>query len=97
MTADLVKGKGFRGALRYNLSKMEKQTATLLDTSFVRMNEQAIMKEISMVRMLRPNLQKYFYHTSLNFPPEENLPDDKMLLIAKEYLETMGFDHTWFK
>jgi hypothetical protein len=92
MTADLVKGKGFRGALRYNLQKMEKLNATLLDTSFVRMNEHDVMKEIAMVRMQRPNLQKYFYHTSLNFPPEENLPDDKMLKIAKEYLESMGFD-----
>jgi hypothetical protein len=92
MTADLVKGKGFRGALRYNLQKMEQLNATLLDSSFVRMNEQDVMKEIAMVRMLRPNLQKYFYHTSLNFPPDENLHDDKMLKIAKEYLESMGFD-----
>jgi hypothetical protein len=92
MTADLVKGKGFRGALRYNLQKLDKLNATLLDTSFVRMNEHDVMKEIAMVRMQRPNLQKYFYHTSLNFPPDENLPDDKMLKIAKEYLECMGFD-----
>jgi len=92
MTADLVKGKGFRGALRYNLQKMEQLNATLLDTSFVRMNEHDVMKEVAMVRMQRPNLQKYFYHTSLNFPPEENLPDDKMLSIAKEYLEAMGFE-----
>ncbi len=92
MTADLVKGKGFRGALRYNLQKLERQQATVLDSSFVRMNEHDVLKEVSMVRMLRPNLQKYFYHTSLNFPPEENLADDKILSIAKEYLEEMGFD-----
>ena len=57
MTADLVKGKGFRGALCYNLSKMEKQVAALLDSSFLRMNENDVMKEVAMVRMLRPNLQ----------------------------------------
>jgi hypothetical protein len=92
MTADLVKGKGFRGALRYNLQKMEKQQAIVLDTTFARINEQAILKEISMVRMLRPNLQKYFYHTSLNFPPDENLADEKIKKIAREYLQSMGFD-----
>jgi hypothetical protein len=92
MTADLVKGKGFRGALSYNLAKVEKQQATVLETSFVHLNEHDIMKEIALVRMLRPNLQKYFYHTSLNFPIDENLPDNQMLQIAKEYLESMGFD-----
>lgn len=92
MTADLVKGKGFRGALRYNLQKIEQLNASLLDSSFVRMNEQDVMKEVAMVRMLRPNLQKYFYHTSLNFPPEEDLSDAMMVKIAHEYLEGMGFN-----
>ena len=96
MTADLVKGKGFRGALSYNLKKVEQHQATVLDSTFARMNEHDIMKEVAMVRMLRPNLQKYFYHTSLNFPTDENLPDKQMLQIAKEYLESMGFDQHQF-
>ncbi|WP_345954041.1 relaxase/mobilization nuclease domain-containing protein [Mucilaginibacter sp. PAMB04168] len=92
MTADLVKGKGFKGALRYNLQKVEKQQATVLDSTFVSLKEQQIMQEVAMVKALRPNLQKYFYHTSLNFPPEENLADEKLKAIAMEYLEAMGFD-----
>jgi hypothetical protein len=50
------------------------------------------MSEVALVKSLRPNLQKYFYHTSLNFPPAEDLPDVKMLAIAGEYLEAMGFN-----
>ncbi|MCD8739705.1 relaxase/mobilization nuclease domain-containing protein [Mucilaginibacter roseus] len=92
MTADQVKGKGFRGALRYNLQKVEHGKAKVLDMTFTSGKEDPIMREVALVRMLRPNLQKYFYHTSLNFPPNENLGDEQMNLIANEYLTNMGFD-----
>jgi hypothetical protein len=91
MTADQVKGKSFRGALRYNLEKVENKVAEVLDMSFSKLSENRIMKEVRMVRMQRPNLQKYFYHTSLNFPVHENLSNDAMLKIAHEYLEQNGF------
>jgi Relaxase/Mobilisation nuclease domain len=92
MTADQVKGKGFRGALIYNLEKLEKSLAIVLDTSFSVVKEQPIMREIALVKMLRPNLSKYFYHTSINFPPKEDLADDKIKKIALEYLQGMGFE-----
>ncbi|WP_158827544.1 relaxase/mobilization nuclease domain-containing protein [Mucilaginibacter lacusdianchii] len=92
MTADQVKGKGFRGALRYNLQKVEQGKAKVLDMTFTSGKEDSIMREVALVRMLRPNLQKYFYHTSLNFPPNENLGDEQMNIIANEYLNNMGFD-----
>jgi len=92
MTADQVKGKGFRGALNYNLEKVNKGVAKWLDTSFAQHDERTIMNEVKMIRVLRPNLAKYFYHTSVNFPPHENLKDEKMVTIAKDYLEAMGFN-----
>jgi hypothetical protein len=92
MTADQVKGKGFKGALRYNLQKVEQGKAKVLDMTFTSGKEDSIMREVALVRMLRPNLQKYFYHTSLNFPPNENLGDEQMNMIANEYLNNMGFD-----
>jgi hypothetical protein len=91
MTADLVKGKSFRGALRYNLEKVRTKGAKVLDTNFSSVTENAVMKEIFLVRMLRPGLSKYFYHTSLNFPPDENLSDQKLTAIAKEFLYESGF------
>jgi hypothetical protein len=92
MTADQVKGKGFRGALNYNLEKVNKGVAKWLDTSFAQHDERTIMNEVKMIRVLRPNLAKYFYHTSVNFPPHENLKDEQMIIIAKDYLDAMGFD-----
>ncbi len=96
MTGNMIKGKGFRGALRYNLEKVEKGVAEVLSHSFVEVSEKTIMKEIQMVRMLRPNLQKYFYHTSINFPPSENLSNEKMNEIGNEYLKGVGFDQHQF-
>lgn len=96
MTADQVKGKGFRGALRYNLAKVEKGVAEILDTNFSGIGENLIMKEVAMIKALRPNLQKYFYHTSLNFPPKENLSNERMKSIAKDYLSELGFNQHQF-
>lgn len=92
MTADQVKGKGFKGALRYNLQKVEQGVAKILDMTFTSPKEDSIMREVALVKMQRPNLQKYFYHTSLNFPPNENLADEQMTIIANQYLTSMGFD-----
>lgn len=96
MTGNMIKGKGFRGALRYNLEKVDKGVAEVLSHSFVEVSEKTIMKEIQMVRMLRPNLQKYFYHTSINFPPSEDLSNERMNEIGNEYLKAAGFDQHQF-
>lgn len=87
-----MKGKSFRGALRYNLEKVEHKGAEVLDTTFAKVAETSVMREVTMVRMQRPNLQKYFYHTSLNFPPHEQLSNKQMVEIAREYLTRNGFD-----
>ncbi|MEI9918952.1 MAG: relaxase/mobilization nuclease domain-containing protein [Bacteroidota bacterium] len=96
MTANMIKGKGFGGALRYNLEKVDKGVAEILDSSFVDATQTSIMKEMQMVKMLRPNLQKHFYHTSINFPPSENLSSEKMKEIGREYLEESGFTQHQF-
>ncbi len=96
MTGNQIKGIGFRGALRYNLEKVEKGVAEILDYSFVSAHEKSIMKEVQLVRALRPNLQKFFYHTSINFPPHEDLSNEKMKAIGNDYLHLNGFDQHQF-
>ena len=68
----------------------------MLDHSFARVSEGSILKEVQLVRMQRPNLQKYFYHTSINFPPTEDLPNDLMTRIGRDYLEANGFTQHQF-
>lgn len=96
MTGNQIKGKGFKGALRYNLEKVEKKVAEVLDHNFVEVSEKRIMKEILMVRALRPNLQKFFYHTSINFPPNENISSDLMKQIGNDYMVGSGFTQHQF-
>ncbi len=91
MTGNQIKGKGFRGALRYNLEKVKKGVAEILDHSFASTSEKTILTEIQMVRIQRPNLKKFFYHTSINFPPSEDLANDKMKQIGLDYLQANGF------
>lgn len=91
MTGNQIKGKGFKGALRYNLEKVEKGVAEILDHSFTSTSEKTILTEIQMVRIQRPNLKKFFYHTSINFPPGEDLSNDKMKQIGLDYLQANGF------
>jgi len=96
MTGNQIKGKGFRGALRYNLEKVDKGVAELLDSSFAGKSENSILKEVQLIRVQKPNLQKYFYHTSINFPPEENLSSEMMKQIGHDYLQSNGFTQHQF-
>ncbi|MBA4053944.1 MAG: hypothetical protein C0490_04460 [Marivirga sp.] len=91
MTGSQVKGRSFRGALRYNQEKVAAGKAEVLDNSFVNTSERNIMKEVAMVRMQRPDLKKYFYHTSINFPKDENVSNELMVKIGRDYLEANGF------
>jgi len=92
MIANIKAGKSFRPTLLYNLQKVKNHSAERLDSSFANSDEKGILREVNMVRMLRPNLGMFFYHISLSFPPWENPNDDLMKQIAREYLEKMGFD-----
>src|SRR5258708_32188940 len=91
MTANMIKGKGLRGALRYNLDKVTKGLGEVLDQPFVEASEKTILKEVLMIKVMRPNLQKYFYHTSINFPPSEDLTNAAMIQIGQDSLRDSGF------
>jgi hypothetical protein len=97
MIASQKIGKSYMGALGYNLRKLDspdpKRRAELLATNFSSMDMQIIKREVELVRMLRPSLNRYVYHTSLNFSPEEaaELDNENLLSIAHRYMEGMGF------
>jgi hypothetical protein len=100
MIASQKIGKSFMGALNYNLKKLNhadpKQRAELLETNFTSLDKDMIRREIEMVRENRPNLNRYVYHTSLNFPKEDFLSNNKLLEIAHRYLEANGFTNNQY-
>lgn len=88
------------GALNYNLKKLyhidPKQRAELLETNFSSLDKDMIKREIAMVREQRPNLNRYVYHTSLNFHKDDVLTNDKLLEIAHRYLQANGFNNNQY-
>jgi hypothetical protein len=83
MIASQKIGKSFMGALNYNLKKLKhpdsSQRAELLDTNFTSLDKEQVRREIDLVRELRPNLNRYVYHTSLNFSKEDQLQNTALL------------------
>lgn len=90
------------GALDYNERKLnnpnKSERAELLFSNFSSPDLKIINAEVKLIRSLRPNLNRYVYHTSLNFLNEElaNLTNEKLLEIAQDYLEGMGFGNNQY-
>ncbi|SHN71605.1 relaxase/mobilization nuclease domain-containing protein [Desulfovibrio litoralis] len=89
MIAKLIKGKGFRGALEYDL---QTQKGQILETNMAGQTARELAKEFGAIRALRPNLTKAVCHVSLSISPDEKLSDEQWKSVAKSYLKHMGFE-----
>ena len=102
MIASQKIGKSFMGALNYNWKKLNHpdkcQRAELLDSNFTNLDVRQIKAEVELVKLLRPTLNRYVYHTSLNFSKDElaYLNNDKLLAIAQDYLQANGFTNNQY-
>jgi hypothetical protein len=100
MIASQKIGKSFLGALNYNLKKLyhpdQNKRAELLDSSFASTDSRMIQQELRLIRTLKPNLKRYVYHTSLNFSIEDELNNNKLLLIAHDYLKESGYTNNQY-
>ena len=85
--AKAVKGRGFRGALAYDLGKDE---GRILDTNLSGSNLRELSAEFGAIRKLRPNLERAVLHVSLSAAPGEKLSDAQWSAIARRYLEGNG-------
>jgi len=100
MIASQKIGKSFMGALNYNLKKLyhpdPEMQAELLATNFASTDPAIIKKEVEMMKSMKPNLSRYVYHTSINFPKEDRLDNDKLLAIANDYLKESGYSNNQY-
>ena len=93
MIAKAVKGKGFRGALEYDLTK---EGGQVLDTNMAGENPRELAAEFGEIRKLRPNLGKAVLHVSLSAAPGENLTDEQWREIGRRYIDGMGLEKNQF-
>ncbi len=91
MIAKAIKGKGFRGAVAYDLQKGK---SVLLDSNMSAKEKgsvSAFAKEFGAIRALRPNLTKAVCHVSISLHPDEHLSDSDWCKAAHTWLKDMGF------
>jgi len=86
--AKLIKGKGFRGAVEYDLQPGK---SVLLETNMAGETPRALASEFGAVRVMRPRLAKVVCHTSLSIHPDERLTDDQWREAAHAWMQGMGF------
>jgi len=88
MIAKLTKGRGFRGALEYDLNE---EKGRILDTNMAGRNPKELAAEFGAIRQLRPTLGKAVLHVALAAAPGEHLTDEQWANIGQRYLQGMGF------
>jgi hypothetical protein len=87
-------GKSFGGCIEYNVLKKE---AAILYADGVRIDKIAhTIADFNMQRKMNPGLGQAVGHISLSWSPEdkERLNDEKMVSIAKDYLQRMKIQDT---
>ncbi len=95
MISKVIIGKTFYGACRYVC--MDQTRAVVLETEGVRgYNYQLMAKDFEVQQSFRPSLKKSVFHGILSFYPGEKIEDQKMAVIAKEYLREMKIVDTQF-
>jgi hypothetical protein len=93
MIAKAIKGKGFRGALEYDLSKEE---GRVIDTNMNGDGARELAAEFGAIRKLRRGLSKAALHVSLSAAPGEHLTDSQWIKIGQRYLNGMGLDRNQY-
>lgn len=79
------RGKGFRGVLQYNAKNR------LIGGNVTGSNWVNLAKEFSLVKRLRPDIEKPVWHQALRLPKGEALSDALWMAVADRYMDLMGF------
>lgn len=97
MTAKIVKGTSFSGAIGYLLSKKEK--AKIVKAQGVRIEpKEMTIKCFELQAAMHPSVKKPVWHISLNFSEQDKgkLKDKKMTEIAESYMQKMDIQNTQY-
>ena len=97
MIAKISATENLGGALGYNFKKVEKEEASILLVQGLYQNKEGtyMMAEVfADMEALIPKkcrTKKMVFHCSLNPHPDEELSDETLTQIAKEYMEALGY------
>lgn len=96
MVAKITTPKSIEAALNYNEKKVQKGNAVCLHAANYlndekNMNFYQRLNGFERLNSLNDRATTKTLHVSLNFDPSEKLPENKLLQIASDYMEKIGF------
>lgn len=97
MIAKIKTGKFFKGALQYNLQKIQEGKAAPFYSRMFRQEHPTyseMLQELRDIATQCPNVSEPVFHTSLNFAPEEHLSDEILQAVVDEYMDKLGYSNT---
>ena len=97
MTAKIVKGSSFSGAVGYMMSKKEKAEVLKAEGVLIEPKELTV-KGFELQASLHPSVKKPVLHISLNFSEQDKskLTNQKMVEIAETYMQQMDIKNTQY-
>lgn len=87
-------GRSFYRACHYVCN--DPVRAEILSQKGVREDYRLMARDFKTISKLCPRCQKPVFHAVLDFHPEEKVGDDKMVEIAKKYLDALGMSNTQY-
>jgi len=82
--------------IAYHIEKIEKGVGEYLYDNFYENNIHLLYNEMVEVGEMNERVNKKYLEFSLNFVPGEVLDNEKLVDIAKEYLQRMGYENACF-
>ena len=90
MIGQVTIGKSFGGCVRYVL---EKEGAEVLGTSGVRSRDAVVAtQDFNAIRQGSPKVKNAVWHASISFAHQDELDNERMAAIARDYLKGVGLD-----
>lgn len=97
MIAKIGRGRNLFGALAYNQLKVDNENGELLlmnkmiETKDGNYTVAQLVKSFEPYLFANKNTEKMALHISLNPDPKDQVPDEKFIQIAQDYMNEMGF------
>jgi type IV secretory pathway VirD2 relaxase len=96
MVAKITHPKSVHSAIYYNEHKVKEMGAELIHAgNFLKRNDELSMIEkkqrFNDLLMFHKKVKSHTLHVSLNFPPGERLSREKLVSIAQDYMQGLGF------
>jgi hypothetical protein len=101
MVAKVISGKNIRGVLNYNENKVQQGAAQCILASRFGCQAHELtfsdkLNRFMKLTALNPKVKTNALHISLNFDASEKLTDEKLKVIACDYMERIGFGNQPF-